>query len=143
MQTFVPLAVRRLAPALLLVAATLGANPATARAEWDIGQYDNCMDNVMNMEMAGDITTLERDYEFIRCCFNSGGVVDGGVPGGCGAPSAVAAPNTPSAPPTVNADPDVGAGPSTGSTPKPTKKLPTNLPKPPDLDPDPEPAPVG
>ncbi|WP_123025330.1 hypothetical protein [Mycolicibacterium stellerae] len=138
MQTLVPLAIRRLAPALLLAAAaTLGANPATASAEWDIGQYDNCMNNAIDMEMAGDITPLERDYEFIRCCFGSGGVVDGGVPGGCGAPPAVAASDTPSAPSAVNADPDVDAG----SAPKPTKKPPTKLPTLPD--PDPEPAPVG
>lgn len=131
MRTLVQLTIRRLAPALLLAAAaTLGANPATAGAEWDIGQYDNCIDGVLDMDMAGDITTLERDYQIILCCFNSGGVVDGGVPGGCGAPAAVAS-NTPSAPPIVNADPDAGAGP----TPKPTKNSPTKLPTAPVLTP--------
>ncbi|MBX7451082.1 hypothetical protein GR927_24125 [Mycolicibacterium sp. 3033] len=125
MHSPVRLAVRRLAIALLLaVAATLGANAATASAEWDVGQYDNCIDNVVNAELAGDITPDVTVGLFVQCCRLSGGVVDAGVPGGCGAPPAVAASNAPVAPPAVVVDPDVDAGPGLGTGPKPTKNPP-------------------
>lgn len=129
MRTLVPLAIRRLAPALLLAAtATLGVNSATASAlpgEWDIGQYDNCIDDWVNASLWNDaITAEDLQTAFRGCCTDSGGVVDAGVPGGCGAHPAVAAPNTPIAPPVSNADPDVGAGTGTGAGPTPTKKPP-------------------
>lgn len=124
MHTHVRPAIRRLATAVLIAAAaTSGVNPATASAEWDIGQYDNCIDNVNNADLAGDITPDVRDGLYVQCCRLSGGVPDGGVLGGCGAPPAVAASNTPRpGAPAANADPDVDT--STGTGPKPTKNPP-------------------
>lgn len=129
MQTHIRPAIRRLAPALLFAAAAaLVSNPATASAlpgEWDIGQYDNCIDDWQNASLWNDaITPQDLQTAFSACCTDSGGVVDAGAPGGCGAPPAVAAPNTPIAPPVANADPDVGPGPGAGAGPKPTRKPP-------------------
>lgn len=128
MRTHVRLAIRCLVTALFVATAvTLGVSPATATAlrEWDIGQYDNCIDDWNNASLWNDaITPEDLQVAFAGCCTDSGGVVDPGAPGGCGAPPAVAASNTPIAPPVTSADPDVGTGPGAGPGPKPTKKPP-------------------
>jgi hypothetical protein len=66
---------RRLGAATLVTAAALGVfgHPAIARAEWDIGEYDQCMATPSN--------TWHHAYD---CCVISGGVWNSA--GNCVAP---------------------------------------------------------
>lgn len=92
-----------------------------APGEWDVGQFDSCIDRVDISYMAGDITDAQHNDLYQQCCRISGGqwTPHGGGLGTCGAPPALA-PSTPTQP-SVNA-PDVPAGPGPSS---PTKSKPT------------------
>lgn len=118
----------RFASAIVLAGATLTISttdePVIATAapkEWDIGAYDRCMKN--EMEMVDIVPDYPAYQAHQYCCDLSGGVWDPTGPGWgtCGAPPAVAA-DTPSTAPQEAVDPDVAGG-----TPPPTKPGPKPL----------------
>lgn len=125
------LTLRRAGSAVLIAAAATFVGsavgepaPASAR-EFDVGQYDRCLNNLAQGLMAGDITDGQYVELHQQCCRVADGDWTphggGGGKGTCGAPPAIAA-STPVAPPSEAANPDVPAGPppSTKPEPKPT-----------------------
>lgn len=113
---------RGVLPALLAVAVTLAITPV-ATAEWDVGEYDFCMQVAEQSRIDGETGAHTVDVSTNGCCVKSGGIYDGsnGPNGTCGAPPAVAA-DVPIAPPSEAANPDVPA--AAPATPKPGPKAP-------------------
>jgi hypothetical protein len=100
----VPTRWRLLVPAALLAAAaTLGGSafgdPAVAFAaprEWDIGEYDKCIQQADHDFFDGKISVAVHDERVRICCSDSGGVWKAGLPlyDACTAPPANAAGRT-------------------------------------------------
>ncbi|WP_156426699.1 hypothetical protein [Mycobacterium sp. IS-3022] len=88
---------RSAAAVLLLATATLGGSalvdPATACAEpreWDIGEYDSCIEKVVDRNIRGVTNDAQMLAEAKHCCMMSGGewnMSAGGPNGRCVAPA--------------------------------------------------------
>jgi hypothetical protein len=93
---------RRLVPAALLAAgAILGGSAvgdlavAGAAPEWDIGRYDECLDQWYGYWQRGEVTAAQYQAGIELCCINSGGVwKKTGTQGSCQSPPANAAGRT-------------------------------------------------